>query len=222
MCFSATASFIAGATTVGVGALTVTKTKSKREIPLASISILFGIQQLIEGTLWLSFNLPVMNIILTYSYLLYALVWWPFFMPIAVFLVEENEMRKKILSLFIFLGIIVGLYFLLFIIIGPVASRIVNNSIGYNCSYPYTEPTFALYVIITCMTCFISSHKMIKIFGAVALLSLFIAYQFYNVTFTSVWCFFAAILSLIIYFHFRHKYQVKDSITDIIQKTRKK
>jgi hypothetical protein len=49
MCFSATASFVAGSALSAVGAVTITKAKRKAEIPFATIPLLFGIQQLTEG-----------------------------------------------------------------------------------------------------------------------------------------------------------------------------
>jgi len=56
MCFSATASFIAGVSLLVLGVATVKKAKRKAEIPFAMIPLLFGVQQIIEGMLWLSFR----------------------------------------------------------------------------------------------------------------------------------------------------------------------
>lgn len=50
MCFSATASFTAGTALVGVGSVTLRKSHGRRELRLALIPALFGIQQLSEGT----------------------------------------------------------------------------------------------------------------------------------------------------------------------------
>ncbi len=52
MCFSATASFTAGAALTAVGGFTVHKSQGKIELPLALVPLLFGIQQLTEGVLW--------------------------------------------------------------------------------------------------------------------------------------------------------------------------
>jgi hypothetical protein len=56
MCFSASASFIAGATLSAVGLATLRMTKRKAEIPFAMIPLLFGVQQITEGMIWLSFR----------------------------------------------------------------------------------------------------------------------------------------------------------------------
>ena len=65
MCFSAAASLAAGGTLSVVGGLTLAKVKNKSELPFASIPLLFGIQQAIEGAVWLSFGSPVLNTIAT-------------------------------------------------------------------------------------------------------------------------------------------------------------
>jgi len=47
-----------------------------------------------------------------------------------------------------------------------------------------------------------SSRRTVKLFGAFALLSFGAAYYFYAVWFISVWCFFAALLSVNVFLHF--------------------
>jgi hypothetical protein len=56
MCFSARASFSAGAVLLGLGALTLKSVKRPRELTFAAIPLLFAIQQLSEGVI---FDLPL-------------------------------------------------------------------------------------------------------------------------------------------------------------------
>lgn len=56
MCFSASASFIAGAALTATGVATLQMTARKAEIPFATIPLLFGLQQITEGLIWLSFR----------------------------------------------------------------------------------------------------------------------------------------------------------------------
>ncbi|RRJ46375.1 hypothetical protein EIM03_29860 [Pseudomonas aeruginosa] len=55
MCFSAPASFTAAAVLLGLGTVTMRRARSRRELPYAAIPLLFGVQQLLEGMLWLTF-----------------------------------------------------------------------------------------------------------------------------------------------------------------------
>ncbi len=205
MCFSAAASFAAGGALSVAGGLTIAQVKKKTELPFASIPLLFGIQQVIEGAVWVSFGSPIVNTVATYAYSMFSHVLWPVLVPVSVFLMETEPIRKKILSLFSFLGLAVGGYLLYFIIADPVTAHIVNNSIAYHSPHLYAYLIMALYLVATCGSCFVSSHRIINLFGVVLLVSFAVAAWFYTETFFSVWCFFAAILSIIVYWYFKRK-----------------
>jgi len=204
MCFSAAASFAAGGALSVAGGLTLVEVKKKTELPFASIPLLFGVQQAIEGAVWLSFGSPILNTVATYAYSMFSHVLWPIFVPFSVLMIETDLTRKKILYLFTFVGLGVGLYLLYFIIAEPVTAHIVNNSIAYHSPHLYVYPIMALYLVATCGSCLVSSHTMINIFGVVLFISFAIAAWFFIETFFSVWCFFAAILSIIVYWYFQN------------------
>ena len=187
------------------GALNLSEVKTKNELPFGSIPIFFGIQQTIEGVVWLSFSYPVLNTIATYIYSIFANVLWPIFIPLSVFLVETDKNRKNILRMFFFVGISVGLYLLYFIFRNSVTSNIVGNSIYYKTPELYTSTIIAIYLIATCGSCLFSSHKIINMFGVIILFSFGIAAWFFIETFLSVWCFFSAILSILVYWHFKNE-----------------
>src|SRR5579871_3876926 len=111
MCFSATASFIAGGTLSTIGGATVKQVKKKSEFPFAAIPLLFGIQQIIEGILWLSFyyNLVLIRAVSTFLFSLFAYSLWPAFVPFSVKLLEPSSVRKKVLSVLQAIGGVVGL-----------------------------------------------------------------------------------------------------------------
>lgn len=203
MCFSATASFIAGGALTATGVLTMTKAKTKAELPFAGIPLLFGIQQIIEGVVWLSFGSPLLNTAMTYAYSMFSHVLWPIFIPLSILLLEKDHARKKILYLFFAVGLAVGSYLFYSIFADPVTSQIVNNSIAYISPHLYPLWIVAFYVVVTCGSAIISSYKIINLFGIALFISFFVAGYFFNETFFSVWCFFAAISSAIIYMYFK-------------------
>jgi hypothetical protein len=204
MCFSASASFLASVPLSAVGVATLRKTKTKSEIPFAAFPVLFAIQQFIEGTVWLSFmyNFTMLQTIATYAFAGFAYVLWPIATPIAVRLIEPEGWRKNVLSVLVSIGAICGLYLLYCIVRFPVTSRIAHDSIRYSFSNPFSEQSIWAYLIAVCVSFLISSHKFIKMFGFVIIASLTLTYFFYTSYVVSVWCFFAAILSGMIYFFF--------------------
>mgnify|MGYP001565539840 CR=1 FL=1 len=204
MCFSATASFIAGSALSAVGIVTIAKTKRKAEVPFAMIPLLFGIQQISEGLIWLSFSFGALwlNATMTYVYSLFSHVLWPIFVPLSVGLLETVPWRKKALSIFQFMGIAVGLYLFYFIVKFPITSQVVNKSIVYNSPHFYIISVLIFYFTATCISSLFSSHKIINVFGITALLSAAVVYRFYASSFVSLWCFSAAILSIMILLYF--------------------
>lgn len=205
MCFSATASFAAGAVLSATGVVTIKKTLKKSEIPFAAIPILFGVQQGIEGLVWLSFgySMPVFTQISTYAFMFFAYILWPTFVPFAIRSLETDPHRKQILGVFQGLGMGVSLYLLYFILSHPMVAHIANKSIAYPMPPEYGALIMGSYLLTTSVVCFFSSNKIINIFGTLIAVSFGAAYYFYTTTFVSVWCFLSAILSVAVYWYFR-------------------
>jgi hypothetical protein len=202
MCFSATASFTAGTALTLIGGASIAQTKSRNEWMFASMPLLFGIQQFIEGVIWLSFGMPVLSQIMGYGFLFFSHVLWPTFVPLSIFFLERSPLRRKLLTIFVIMGAVVSLYFLYYLFTENVKPEIAYKSIAY--VGPHFFVTFILspYTIATCASCLLSSHRIVNLFGVVTFLSAVIAFRFYEYTFVSVWCFFAAILSAIVLVHF--------------------
>lgn len=204
MCFSATASFAAGTALTAVGVLTLRKHQGLRELPLAVVPLLFGIQQLTEGVLWLSLNngLPSLQSWTTYIYSMFSHVLWPIFVPFAILLVEPARRRRQAIGVFLALGLGVGLYLLYFIVRFPVTSHVHNRSISYDSPHFYIAAVLVIYLLAACVGPLFSSHRCINVFGVLAFVSAIVAALISVTTFVSVWCFLAAVLSLLVYIHF--------------------
>ena len=207
MCFSATASFSAGAVLLGVGTLTLRSaltSHQRRDLPFAAIPLLFAIQQLIEGVIWLTFSdeAALLNSVMTHVYSFFSHVLWPVYVPVAVMLMEPNGWRRRGLIAFVAAGAAVGAYLLVVLVAYPVVSRPTGQHIEYVSPHFFAAVTMTLYLLSTAVSPLLSTHRMVVVFGALALLSFGAAYAFYATWFISVWCFFAALLSAVVYLHF--------------------
>jgi hypothetical protein len=207
MCFSATASFVAGTALSGIGVATLRRAEKKTEIPFALIPLLFGIQQLSEGVIWLTFghDALVLRQVMSDIYSGFSHVLWPIYVPFAVGLMEATRWRKRTLSVFQIAGLAVGLYLLYSIITRPLVAEVIGRHIVYESPHFYLPAVIVLYLAATCVSCFFSSHKFVNMFGVLALLSFIGTYVLYTRALVSVWCFFAAILSILIYVHLRYR-----------------
>lgn len=204
MCFSAAASFTAGTALVAVGGVTVHRSEGPIELPVAMVPLLFGVQQLTEGFLWLSFehDWPVVQSWTTYIFSVFSHVVWPIFIPFAILLVETSRWRRRALGGFEALGLSVGLYLLSIIVRFPVTATVYGNSIFYDTPHLYSGVVLAGYLLATCVSGLFSSHRCMNAFGILAFVLAVAAYQVEAKTFISVWCFFAAVMSLLVFIHF--------------------
>jgi hypothetical protein len=197
MCFSYTASFVAGSLLSATGVVTTLTSEKKREIPFASIPIFFGIQQAIEGVVWLGQE----NFLYTesvYIYLFFAYCVWPFLIPFSALCLEQNKKRKKFVMAIFILGCLVSLYFLYYLTRSNITVKIVGFSLSYSYSPPFLRLVNSVYIFVVVAGGLISSHRALRIFSLLLVPSLALAYAINQATTASVWCFFAAILSGVI------------------------
>lgn len=204
MCFSATASFTAGAVLLGIGTLTLKSARSPCEYPFAAIPLVFAIQQLSEGVVWLTFHYdaPQLNVVMTHVYSFFSHVLWPVYIPLAALLIEPPGSRRRTLLLFAIAGVAVGAYLLYVLVAYPIVSRPTGQHVEYVSPHFFAAAVMTLYLLSTTISPLFSTYRTVKLFGVLALSSFAAVYYFYATWFISVWCFFAALLSAVVYFHF--------------------
>jgi hypothetical protein len=210
MCYSAGASFAAGVVISAVGVAAVKSAHKPSQMLFAVIPLLFGIQQFAEGFLWLtlqSSDYEVVKSICNYVFLITAQVIWPVVLPLSVLLMEEESKRRKILFILLVAGMALSLYYGFYLLISRVTSVILDCHILYTIDSPKTlvRPTFLIYLAVTVAPLFISSIKRMYLMGILIIVSLAVAVFFYRVHLTSVWCFFAAVISILILWILRFK-----------------
>jgi hypothetical protein len=210
MCFSAIASMSAGVVLLVVGALTLKEARRAHAVDLspalafAAIPCLFALQQFIEAGVWQSITreMPQLQVAATHLYLMFSHVLWPVYVPLAVWLIEPSRVRRHGLALFVLIGGVVSAYLLYYLIAFPVVSRASEHHIEYVSPHFLSFWVMGAYLMTATVSAMCSTHRMVRYFGALSLASFAAVYYFYAVWFISVWCFFAAGLSALIYLHF--------------------
>ncbi|MDI1355195.1 MAG: hypothetical protein PSX36_09765 [bacterium] len=205
MCFSASASFGAGILLSAVGVASLTKVHDKAEILFAAIPLVFGVQQISEGLLWLSFS-GYLSLSLqapaTFIFLFFAQSVWPLMVPLSILKFEKNIKRKKIERVLTFIGAVVAVYLTYCLINFHVQATVVGQHISYRQDYPVNLGRFGgiLYLLATLLPPFISGIKKMWALGSAILISYFLTVIFYEEYVISVWCFFASVISLVVLF----------------------
>jgi uncharacterized membrane protein len=123
----------------------------------------------------------------------------------AVEVVEEHEFRQKILMVISLAGIAVGAFLFYRILSHPPGAYVLNSCIHYDVVTPYSNLLWAAYVLVVVGAGAVSSKKTVQVFGTVLLGSLLFAIHQYEENAISVWCFFSALLSAVVYWHFSRR-----------------
>ena len=209
MCFSANASFIASAVIGSGGVATLLKVNKRNQILFGVIPMLFAIQQFSEGLIWGTLRgagKDKTNFIATTVYILFARVLWPTLAPLAVYFLETNITRKRVILAIACAGASISCYLLACLLANGYSSEILCCShIGYASNIPYGNIVKWLYLAVVCLPFFCFSNRKFAIYGFLWFLSFIVSDSWYRTAFESVWCFFAAILSITIYAYLKYE-----------------
>lgn len=204
MCYSASASFIGGAIISTAGVATLREAKRPAQIAFAGIPLLFGLQQIIEGFLWLALTDPAYAFLEragTTGFLFIARVVWPTMLPLSVLLMEKGSDNIRLHYILAGMGALVSLYYSWCLLFLNVVPDISGHHIRYVSDFPESlaVPVFLVYFVAVITPLFLSKNMRTRALGvlmfASCLATVFVAFAFL----TSVWCFFAAIISVLVY-----------------------
>jgi len=205
VCFSATANFVGSGFLGAAGVITLTKVKHRRELLFAALPTLFAVHQFIEGFVWLGLDgvlSPAVAHDMGAAFMLYAQGLLPFLLPLSVLLFEPNAKSRRGMLPFLVLGGLTAVYILWALTAFPLQLYVRENSIVYVNQATNNTAVGLLYVIATCGSLFFSKIKMMVVFGAANLAILLAVMAVKRYAFTSLWCAYAAIASVIILAYF--------------------
>jgi len=196
MCFSAEASFASAALLLPLGMASVWRSCRAGEmglLPLALMPVGFGLQQALEGGVWLALSqgsLAALPRMAALAYLFFALALWPSWIPFMALRLSApgrqswhvNQQRRHLL-------------------LQPerIEPRVVNGSIDYGLSLLLgggaAEYIPALYAAVVAGPLLLLPSAKLRNFGIALLVSGVVSQWFYRHAFASVWCYFSAVLS---------------------------
>ena len=136
------------------------------------------------------------------AFMLYAQGLLPCLLPLSVFLFEPTTKSRQRMLPFLVLGGTTTLYILWALTAFPLQLYIRGNSIVYINQATNNTAVVVLYVIATCGSLFFSKIRPMIIFGAANLIILLVVMEVKRYAFTSLWCAYAAVASVIILAYF--------------------
>lgn len=204
MCFSATASFSAGIVLTAVGIATIKKAKLPNQKLFASIPFIFAAQQIVEGFLWLALPNPEYMLAqqgLTYAFLFVAQIMWPIWVPLSIYYLTPKADRKIIQKILVATGLFTGVALATSLLIFDSTAKINGNHVLYNQTFPDSLRYIGVgfYLVVTILPLYFSSVKNLWILGLGIFVAYVVSFIFFSRYLLSVWCFFAAIISVTVY-----------------------
>ena len=205
MCFSATANFVGSGVLGTIGVVTLSKVKHPRELLFASLPALFAIHQFTEGFVWLGLDgilSPAVTRDMGAAFMLYAQGLLPFILPLSVVLFEPDAKSRRRMMPFLILGMLTALYILWALVAYPTQISIKSNSIVYINPATNNTAVAIFYVIATCGSLLFSKVRDMVVFGIANMAILLAVMGVKRYAFTSLWCAYAAVASVIILAYF--------------------
>lgn len=200
MCFSAPASFTVSSILGLAGVLTVNRVRMSPLLLLALIPLFFGVQQFCEGIVWLQIGgmleASQFTELVKRLYLFFAWAFWPSFIPLAVLLVEEVTWKKVVFGVCLLIGAYVTYCDVVFIWNQEISSVVRGSSLYYGKTSAWDQACYGVLIFVPLL---LSSFRNLWVFGVLVLLSFLVSQWIYSATFTSVWCFFSAAASFVLY-----------------------
>lgn len=200
MCFSAAANFIVGGAVSVIGLGTLAQVTRPRDWVLAALPLSLGLHQLVEGIVWLGLQgdvSPAIGAAASGIVVVFALVLLPLLIPLGVWLSMRGE-RDRILLPFVFGGAGLGAWVAGSLAVTPLTAVMNEYSISYEGSVVGAGTT-AAYILVTIGPLVGSGRPVLVAFGVLNLIVIAVVLAIEAFGFTSLWCIYAAIVSLVIY-----------------------
>lgn len=203
MCLSAEASFIAAAGLIPAGALSTARAYriDRRYIPIAALPLLFGLQQGLEGMVWMANGNAILVERFSLAYMFFSWMAWPVWVPVSVYCLE-TERRKPLYLVLAIVGGMIGAmqYFPYFAHDGWLTTQFLPRVIIYSGQELFDNvvgrtTTHSIYVVVVVGSLLLSSILDIRVFGALVGAVVVATYLFFSYAYISVFCFGGAIMS---------------------------
>ncbi|WP_199286841.1 DUF6629 family protein [Nocardioides houyundeii] len=197
------ADLTAGVALLPVAVVSLREVRTARELPFASLPLLFALHQLTEALVWHGASDYVSAGVQHAAALIYVLFAYPVLpvlVPLAVLLLEPHGRRQRVAP-FVLLGAVVSAYLLWAVLDGPLVVREEPHALVYGVGLTYGTMWAVLYVVAVIGPSVLSGYPSIVAFGLLNLVGLTVVAIVYVEAFASLWCVYAALISTLVTVH---------------------
>ncbi|MGD9959262.1 DUF6629 family protein [Nocardioides sp.] len=214
MCFSVQADVIAGAVLLPMAVVSLREVRQVRELPFASLPLLFALHQLTEALVWAHFEDQSVSSALgqaaAWLYVGFAMVVLPTLFPLSVLLLEPQGARRRVAP-FVILGAALSVVFAVEIFTSPLSVVVHPHALEYDTGLTHGTLLSIGYVVAVIGPALLSGYRSIVAFGLVNLVGLLVVAFIYLDAFASLWCVYAALTSALVVVHMVRRRRLPDS-----------
>ncbi|MCV7442174.1 hypothetical protein H7K33_08060 [Mycobacterium paraense] len=210
MCFSITADLVVGTALVPVAVATLREVKHWRELPFALLPTVFAVHQFLEAAVWPNrFVSAGVAHFAMYAYVFIALPLLPALVPVAVLLLEPRGARLRVAP-FVALGAVVSAYLAYVVFTKPVGVQRCPHALEYQTGAHNSYFWAVLYILAVIGPALLSGYRSIVAFGLANLVGLVLVAILYLRAFASLWCIYAAVMSVLVLVHMVRRRRLPD------------
>ncbi len=210
MCFSMTADLVVGTALLPVAAATLREVRHWCELPFALLPSIFAVHQFIEVAIWPNrFVSAGMADFAVHAYLFIALPLLPLLVPAAILMIEPRGARLRVAP-FAVLGTVVSAYLAVVVLAKPVGVTRCPHALEYQTASRESYVWAVLYILAVIGPALMSGYRSIVAFGLANLVGLIVVAVLYFEAFASMWCIYAAMLSVLVLVHMVRRRRLPD------------
>jgi len=203
--FSAIMNFTLAGAIGMVGLLTLRRVSEPREVLLALLPLLFALHQFTQGFVWLGMQqlITARGLHIAESiFVFYAQGLLTFLVPMAVWLIEPSGPRRTFIGMLALMGGLLTAYTMWGLAVQPTSVSVEGHALAYVNAWTDKRWVGVVYALTTCGSLILSSSVAVQLFGWVNVFGLTGVYIVWPYAVTSLWCLYAAAVSVLLYFYF--------------------
>lgn len=217
MCFSPTGDLVGGAAVVGIGVDAWRHLQGRFQyVAIAALPVALGLHQIDETFVWWWLQGHVsrdVGEVAMWIYLVFALVVVPTVVPLMVYFFTPRSPRRRRIVPFGALGVVVSIILLEAMLVGHPRARLGSYHIAYSIGLQHGIVIIGLYIVATCGPLLVAGSRPMMWFGVANVAAVIALALLCAGGFTSLWCFYAALVSGAIALHLRVEYRALPSLT---------
>ena len=209
MCFSPVGDLAGGVVVTAIGIDACRHLKGRPgNLAIAGFPLLLGLHQVDEAFVWWGLQGHVsaqVGRVAMWIYLVFALVVLPVLVPALLAVFEHSRRRRWRYVPFAALGAYVSAVLLESMLVGHPTARLGAYHLVYSIGLRHGVAYIGLYIVATCGPLLASGRRVLVWFGVANLVAVLALALLCASGFTSLWCFYAALVSGAIALHLRQR-----------------